>query len=421
MTSKNAHKSATVRPHLSKGMLTRASILKTARTVFKEAGFYGASVSEITRQSNVSMGTFYQYFKNKEQLFIELTDLVISDFIDKFESSNPQKGDFKERLQNIVFLCLQHTRENFAFHRSLGESQLIDRVTIGYYESIVRYFRDFFREEIRSGTVKPLDPNMIAYALIGICDFIAMDWGTEEIGFEPDQAVELIADTLYQGINGTAPWQKHPGWRSLSLPDPDPLTTGNSHPLTRGQKTRHALFQAAEKVIGTHGVNHANISEITREAGVAQGTFYVHFKSKGDLVEGFVRYINRNLRREVQRTVTGLADRRDVEWMGMLAFYNFLCRHRSIYRVVPEFEIIGHELGLWYYKKLAQGYIQGIEKGIAHHQIRPFSPVFLARYLMGLTHFIGLKWIVWGNASQSEIPPALFKDIRELILFGLAR
>jgi len=402
-------------------MLTRASILNTARTVFRKAGYYGASVSEITRQSNVSMGTFYQYFKNKEQLFIELTDLVVSDFIKKAGSKQPPKGDFMDRLQDIVERCLQHTRDNFAFHRTLGESELVDRVTIGYYETIARYFRDFFREEIQAGSIKPLDPNMIAYALIGICDFIAMDWGTGEIGFDPDQAVTTIADILYQGISGPAPWQKHPGWNSLSLPDPAPLDTAGNQPITRGQKTRHALFQASEKVIGSRGINRASISEITRQAGVAQGTFYIHFKSKSDLVEGLVRYINRNLRREVQRIVTGLADRRDVEWMGMLAFYSFLSRHRSIYRVVPEFEIIGHELGLWYYKELAQGYIQGLEQGIDHQQIRPLSSIFLTRYLMGFTHCIGLKWIVWGNTSQPEIPPALFKDIRELILFGLAK
>ena len=421
MTIKAEHKSSTDRTHLSKGMLTRASILNTARSVFRKAGYYGASVSEITRQSNVSMGTFYQYFKNKEQLFIELTDLVVSDFIEKFESNQPKKSDLKERLQNIVCMCLQHTRKNFAFHRTLGESELTDRVTIGYYESITRYFRDFFREEIRIGTIKPLDPSMVAYGLIGICDFIAMDWGTDEAGFDPDQAAGLVTDILCQGISGSAPWQKHPGWGHLSLPDPTPLATGGDQPLTKGQKTRHDLFKAAEKVFGTHGVNRASISEITREAGVAQGTFYIHFKSKSDLVEGFVRYINRNLRQELQRRVTQIADRRDVEWMGMLAFYNFLCRHRSIYRVVPEFEIIGHELGLWYYKKLAQGYVQGIEQGIARKEIRALSPVFLTRYLMGFTHFIGLKWIVWGNISQPEIPPALFKDIRELILFGLYR
>jgi AcrR family transcriptional regulator len=409
-----------LRPPLSKGMLTRASILETARAVFKTAGYYGASVSEITRQAGVSMGTFYQYFKNKEQLFVELTDLVVTDFIDKFDCIPRRKGGVKEDLQNIVGMCLRHTRENFAFHRTLGESALTDRVTIGYYESITRYFRDFFREEIQSGAFKPLDPSMIAYGLFGICDFIAMDWGVDDTDVDPDQAAGLVTDILYQGINGSAPWSKHPGWDHLSLPDPVPLTPSGDQPLTKGQKTRHDLFRAAEKVFGTHGVNRASISEITREAGVAQGTFYVHFKSKSDLVEGFVRYINRMLRLEIQRSVTEIADRRDVEWVGMLAFYNFLCRHRSIYRVVPEFEIIGHELGLWYYKKLARGYAQGIEQGIARREIRPLSPVFLARYLMGFTHFIGLKWIVWGNAAQPEIPPALFKDIRELILFGLS-
>lgn len=420
MTPK-AKRGSPPRPTLSKGMLTRASILETAHTVFKTTGFYGSSVSEITRKSNVSMGTFYQYFKNKEQLFIELTDLIVSRFLQKAESLDTKKTGLIPRLEQVIELCLQHTQENFAFHRILGESELIDRVTIGYYESIVRYFRDFFRKEARSGNIRPLDPNMIAYGLIGACDFIAMDWGADDGQYDPEQATRLISDVLLKGINGIAPWEKHPGWDHLTLPAPAPLDFTVKKTATKGQKTRHAIFQAAEKIFGIHGVNHANISEITREAGVAQGTFYVHFKSKNDLVEGFVRYINHNLRKEVQRIVGGNLDRRDVEWMGMLAFFNFLGQHCAIYRVVPEFEIIGHELGLWYYKKLAKGYARGLEQGIARKEIRPLPAVFLARYLMGFTHFVGLKWIVWGNTAQPGIPPPLFKDVREFILFGLAR
>jgi AcrR family transcriptional regulator len=65
----------------AKGMATRAAILDTAHQVFKESGYYGASVSEITRRCGISMGNFYLYFKNKEQLFLELNDLIISRFI----------------------------------------------------------------------------------------------------------------------------------------------------------------------------------------------------------------------------------------------------------------------------------------------------------------------------------------------------
>ena len=99
------------------------------------------------------------------------------------------------------------------------------------------------------------------------------------------------------------PLEEAPGLGSPEPARPGSAATGEDQPATKGQKTSTCLFQAAEKVFGSHGVNHANISEITREAGVAQGTFYIHFNSKNDLVEGFVRYINHNLRREVQRIV----------------------------------------------------------------------------------------------------------------------
>ncbi|MBP1719568.1 MAG: hypothetical protein H6Q43_3006, partial [Deltaproteobacteria bacterium] len=42
-----------------------------------------------------------------------------------------------------------------------------------------------------------------------------------------------------------------------------------------------------------------------------------------------------------------------------------------------------------------------------------------ARSLMGFTHFVGLKWIVWGVGSKSGVPRNLLKDIVDFVLFGL--
>jgi len=117
------------------------------------------------------------------------------------------------------------------------------------------------------------------------------------------------------------------------MPDPAPLHSENRGPLTKGDETRQALFRAGENVFGRHGINRANIAEITREAGVAQGTFYVHFESKSDLIEGFVKYLNHQMRRESQRVVVSTGDRRDAERVGILAFFDFLRKHREIYRM----------------------------------------------------------------------------------------
>ena len=402
-----------------KGMATRAAILDTAHQVFKQTGYYGSSISEITRRCRVSMGTFYQYFKNKEQVFLELNDLIVSRFMSQAESLSMEGLDFEDRLSNTIKLLYHHTRDNFAFHRILGESELIDRVTIAYYESIARYYRNFLRREAQSGNIRPLDPNMVAYGLIGICYFHSFKWGEPEQYISQEQLVDLIIDLLMNGISGPAPWERPPDWSLLSLPEPIALHPENAEPLTKGEKTRQAIFRAAERVFGQYGVNRANIAEITREAGVAQGTFYVHFESKSDLIEGFVKYINREMRRELQRVVVRTQDRRDAERVGILAFYEFLRQHREIYRVVPEFEMIGRDVSLWYYKKMAHGYIQGLEQGIQKRELRDIPVVFLARSLMGLTHFIGLKWIIWNTDPQAEIPSQLLKDIIEFVLFGL--
>jgi AcrR family transcriptional regulator len=402
-------------------MATRAAILDTAHQVFKESGYYGASVSEITRRCGISMGNFYLYFKNKEQLFLELNDLIISRFIARTGSLPPESRPFEERLREAVRLLYDHTRENFAFHRILGESELSDRVTIAYYEILARVYRNFFRAEIQRGRIRALDPAVIAYGLIGICYFNSLDWGPGEKGLSPSQTVDSIIALALKGIAGPAPWKKPTASRLLKLPEPTPLRSVKAEPLTKGEMTRQAIFRAAEVVFGRHGFNRANISEITREAGVAQGTFYIHFSSKRDLIEGFVKYINHQLRRELQRATAGVWDRRDLERVGILAFYKFLRKHRRIYRVVPECEMIDREVGLWYYKKIARGYIEGLKAGIEKGEIPPLPPVFLARSLMGFTHFIGLKWIVWGVGSKPRLPRNLLRDIVDFVLFGLGK
>jgi AcrR family transcriptional regulator len=60
------------------------------------------------------------------------------------------------------------------------------------------------------------------------------------------------------------------------------------------QKTpelRSNLIEAAEKVLWQKGYAKATVSDIVKEAGVAQGTFYLYFKSKEDMLDAVAEYI----------------------------------------------------------------------------------------------------------------------------------
>lgn len=419
MTPTRRSTARTSRSLTKKGLATRTALLEAARQVFKEQGYYGASVSEISRRSGLAQGSFYQYFKNKEQILLEINDLIITSFLQQAEELTQVGLDFETRLRRAVGLLFNHIRDNFYFHRILGEFELIDPVTIGYHDALARFYRRFFRHEAAQGTIRPLDPNLIAYGLIGLTYFQAMDWGPDREVFSPEQIVDLTLDLIRRGIAGPKPWTPSP------LPVPSVLSADNAQPpvpekdLTQGQKTKRAIFQAAEQVFGQVGFNRANISEITRRAGVAQGTFYVHFKSKRDLLQGFVEYLSREMRLALRQATDRVSDRRDQEREGLLAFFRFLTQHRRIYRVVAESETMGQEISMWYYNKLAEGYTAGLAEGIARGEIRDLPPAFLARALMGFNHMIGLKWLVWNTSPHAKIPRQLLEEAIEFVLKGL--
>jgi len=54
---------------------TKLKILKVAFTLFLQKGFKEVTMNNILENSELSRGTFYYYFKSKEQLFAEVIDL----------------------------------------------------------------------------------------------------------------------------------------------------------------------------------------------------------------------------------------------------------------------------------------------------------------------------------------------------------
>ncbi|TPV96414.1 MAG: TetR/AcrR family transcriptional regulator [Myxococcales bacterium FL481] len=52
----------------------RHELVDAAKRVFRDKGYHDASVNDIIDAADVARGTFYLYFKNKQQLFAELLD-----------------------------------------------------------------------------------------------------------------------------------------------------------------------------------------------------------------------------------------------------------------------------------------------------------------------------------------------------------
>ena len=74
----------------------------------------------------------------------------------------------------------------------------------------------------------------------------------------------------------------------------------------KGPDKRQRILDAALKVFAERGFYNAKVSEVARAAGVADGTIYLYFENKDDLLiqlfEDRMEYIIRRLNHELERT-----------------------------------------------------------------------------------------------------------------------
>ena len=52
----------------------------------------------------------------------------------------------------------------------------------------------------------------------------------------------------------------------------------------QGAETKKKLYEIAEKLFSQHGFSEVSVEDITDEAGITKGAFYVHFESKDALI-----------------------------------------------------------------------------------------------------------------------------------------
>ncbi len=76
-------------------METKKKLLETAKNIICEKGLINTSIEEITKACGVSNGTFYTYFKRKEDVVFELSREMYQGI---YEEAQAHDGPFMERL-----------------------------------------------------------------------------------------------------------------------------------------------------------------------------------------------------------------------------------------------------------------------------------------------------------------------------------
>ena len=402
-------------PRTRKGASTCARLLHAAEQVFSERGYHDTSVTEICRQAGLAHGTFYRYFVGKEEIFLRLLEQLEERFRARIKPALASSGLARERLllacQSILH-CIAECTQLYQVFREVEFVQL--EVYRRFHTDIASLLCDILRIGVQEGEFRSLDPEIVAYSLLGITEFIAMRYIIWEPGGLTAEIRRSIDEIVLHGIDTG----KEISSRSEPhLPRKNGTEGMQSVDLTGGEATRYALLTAAERLFGQEGFYKTTISVITYVAGVSQGTFYLYFPSKVAIFTELVNEVNHRLRATARASICDLNDRREIEQEGFRNFFRFIRHHREAYRILREAEFVDQESGRWYYQRLAQGYVPGLCRGMEQGEIRRFDPEPLAYALLGVGHFIGLRWLFLGEREQ--ISESTLATMLDFILHGI--
>ncbi len=201
------------------------------------------------------------------------------------------------------------------------------------------------------------------------------------------------------------------------MPAPKPAVAQTVPATSRGQRTRNKLLDAAEQVFGEQGYERASIVEITRTAGVAQGTFYVYFESKKSIFIELVETLGTRLRRSLAEAISGIDSRLDIERAGFKAFLEFVEKHKHMYKIVRQCEFVDEDVYRTYYRRMADSYVKGLKGAMRDGEFHKLHPEAIAYALMGIFDFLGMRWVLW----EGTVPPRkAFNDVFAFIAHGLS-
>jgi AcrR family transcriptional regulator len=134
---------------------TKISLIESAIRIFQQKGFQMTRVSDIVSDAGVAQGTFYNYFKSKEEIFREICD----DFIDQVQIKFIERTEhmFDGDTSDEVVQNVHHViRDVFQiYHENLAVAELLFREGIGnggifkeIYEGLFTIFLGLIEEQV---------------------------------------------------------------------------------------------------------------------------------------------------------------------------------------------------------------------------------------------------------------------------------
>ncbi len=165
------------RPLSKRGLDTRRRLLDAAEHVFGELGYHDASIVKLASAAGVAAGTFYLYFDSKKAVFDELVVDLNRRVRHAMKEASSRGGTRPESELFGFEAFFRFTSEHPALYRIIRQAEFVSPEMLRYhYDRLSAGYVEALRAAVDAGEIGQLDPEVAAFALMGLGEMIGMRW-----------------------------------------------------------------------------------------------------------------------------------------------------------------------------------------------------------------------------------------------------
>jgi AcrR family transcriptional regulator len=189
---------------------TREKIIHAARKVFAEKGYSQTRIQDLLKAAGVSPGAFYNYFSNKEELFLEIVREAGDGFRDSIKDIRQKRirigsqDELYSVLTESIRYFFEFVKRNRAGVRILFREQqnANPRIRETLNEIVAEIHQDLKRDIQRGidmGRIAISDPEIAAWGIISAVSGVGLNYlGHPKI--EQERLTKALAELILLGL-----------------------------------------------------------------------------------------------------------------------------------------------------------------------------------------------------------------------------
>lgn len=147
----------------------RTAILDAAVEVFATSGFRGATIDEIAARCGMSKPNLLYYFKSKQQIYQQVLEHTLEDWLTPFEKIDPN-GDPVEELRRYITAKLKMSEKNPSASKLFANEIIHGAPVIGDFlkttlKNLVDEKAKVIRHWVGEGKLAPIDPYHLIFMI----------------------------------------------------------------------------------------------------------------------------------------------------------------------------------------------------------------------------------------------------------------